>query len=190
MLNTNRHLLFKAIVLALSIISFVHVFLFPLYNINNEGRGIVVRTYMDLEQSLCTDNIKKRNRRKSSRCPQYGIVTVMQGGRLGNQMWQYASVWAFARRTGLEPYVPRCIRVRLDQIFKQLSVPTFEEISHCPVHLKHFVKSLDAWNLTTQSIILPRYSMQPDTVLTWVQDIVQEFTIRKQLVEKSQQVLR
>lgn len=145
---------------------------------------------MDFEQSLCTSNIKKRKVWRLIRCPQYGIVTVVQGGRLGNQMWQYASVWAFARKTGLEPYVPRCIRIKLDQIFEQLSVPTFEEISHCPVDLNNFVKSLDAWNLTSQSIILPRYSMQPDIVLTWVQDIVQEFTIRKQLVEKSQQVLR
>lgn len=188
MLNTNHNLLFKAIILALCIISFVHVFMFPLYNINNE-RG-PVRTYLDFEQSLCTYNIKKRKIWKLGKCPQYGIVTVMQGGRLGNQMWQYASVWAFARRTGLEPYVPRCIKIRLDQIFEQLSVPTFEEISHCSIDLNHFVKSLEAWNFTTQSIILPRFAIHPETVLTWVQDIVQEFTIRKQLLDKSQQILR
>lgn len=187
MLNANHNLLFKAIILALCVISFVHVFLFPLYDIN-VGRGSV-RTYMDFEQSLCTNNIKKRRIWRLSRCPQYGIVTIMQGGRLGNQMWEYASVWALARRTGLEPYVPRCIKIKLDQVFEQLSVPTFGEIGHCPVEINHFVKSLEAWNFTNQSIILPRYSIQPELVLTWVQDIIQEFTIKKKLLQKSQQIL-
>ncbi|KAJ8959525.1 hypothetical protein NQ314_006262 [Rhamnusium bicolor] len=185
--NTNHNLLFKAIILALCVISFVHVFLFPLYDIN-AGRG-TVRTYMDFEQSLCTNNIKKRRIWRLGRCPQYGIVTVMQGGRLGNQMWEYASVWALARRTGLEPYVPRCIRIKLDQIFEQLSVPMFDEIGQCQVEISNFVKSLEAWNYTNQSIILQKYSFQHELVLTWVQDIVQEFTIKRKLVEKSQQIL-
>lgn len=188
MLSTNHNLLFKAIILALCVISFVHVFLFPLYDMN-VGRG-PVRTYADFEQSLCTINIKKSKTWRLNRCPQYGIVTIMQGGRLGNQMWEYASVWALARRTGLEPYVPRCIKVKLDQVFEQLSVPTFGEIGHCPVEIDRFVKSLEAWNYTNQSIILPRYSIQPELVLVWVQDIVQEFAIRKRLLQKSQQVLR
>lgn len=124
-----------------------------------------------------------------TRCPQYGIVTIVQGGRLGNQMWEYASVWALARRTGLEPYVPRCMRVKLDQVFESLSVPTFEEISHCPVNLNTFVKSLESWNYTNQSIVLPRYFIQPDLVLTWVQDIIQEFTVKKKILDRSQEIL-
>ncbi|CAH1155196.1 unnamed protein product [Phaedon cochleariae] len=188
MLNTNRNLLFKAIILALCTISFVHVFLFPLYELKNR-RG-AARTFSDLEQSLCMSNIKKRGVWRSGRCPQYGVVSVVQGGRLGNQMWEYASVWALARRTGLEPYVPRCIRTKLDQVFEHLTVSTFEEIGHCPMQMEHFVRSLDAWNFTNQSIILPRYYVQPELVLTWVQDIVQEFTMRKKLVARSQEVLQ
>ncbi|KAJ8981550.1 hypothetical protein NQ317_009809 [Molorchus minor] len=145
---------------------------------------------MDFEQSLCMNNIKKRKVWRLNHCPQYGIITIMQGGRVGNQMWEYASVWAVARRTGLEAYVPRCMRLKLDQIFEQLSVPTFEEIGHCPVEINHFVKSLEAWNFTNQSIILPRYYIKPELVLTWVQDIIQEFRIKKKILEKSQQILR
>lgn len=147
------------------------------------------RTFMDLEQSLCTTNIKHKKLWKRGHCPQYGIVTIMQGGRLGNQMWEYASVWAMARRTGLEPYIPRCIRLQLDRVFDSLSVPTFEEIGHCPVEIGKFVKSLDAWNYTNQGIILPKYHIQPELVITWVQDIVQEFSIKKKLLDKSQQIL-
>ncbi|KAJ3627626.1 hypothetical protein MTP99_014989 [Tenebrio molitor] len=187
MLSTNHNILFKATILALCVISFVHIFLFPLYDMD-AGRN-PSKTFTDFEQSLCTSNIKHKKSWKRANCPQYGIVTIMQGGRLGNQMWEYASVWALARRTGLEPYVPRCIRLKLDQVFESLTVPTFEEISHCPVEIGRFVKSLDAWNFTNQSIILPRYSIQPELVITWVQDIVQEFSIKKKLLDKSQQIL-
>lgn len=187
MINTNQNLLFIATILALCVISFVHIFLFPLYDIN--ARHISTRTFADFEQSLCTSNIKHRKVWRKLYCPQYGIVTIVQGGRLGNQMWEYASVWAVARRTGLEPYVPRCIRLKLEQVFESLSVPSFEEISHCPVDLSVFVKSLDSWNYTNQSIVLPRYFIQPDLVLTWVQDIIQEFTIKKKLLDRSQQIL-
>ncbi|XP_050294031.1 galactoside 2-alpha-L-fucosyltransferase SEC1-like [Anthonomus grandis grandis] len=185
MLNPNRNILFKATILALCVISLVHVFFFPIY----ESRGLAPRTYGDLEQSLCTNNIKRRKIWRLSRCPQDGIVTIMQGGRLGNQMWEYASVWAVARRTGLDPYMPRCVKLKLDQIFEQLTVPAFEEIAHCPIEFNTFVKSIEEWTFTNQSIILPRYTLQPELVLTWVQDIVQEFRFRKKLREKAQQTL-
>ncbi|XP_066149727.1 galactoside 2-alpha-L-fucosyltransferase SEC1-like [Euwallacea fornicatus] len=185
MLNTNRNILFKATILALCVISVVHVFLFPLY----EGKGVALRTFGDFEQSLCTNNIKRRKTWRLSRCPQDGIVTNMQGGRLANQMWEYASVWAVARRTGLEPYIPRCIKLKLDQIFEQLSVPGFEEIAHCPIEFNTFVKSIEEWTFTNQSIILPRYTLQPELVLAWVQDIKQEFRFKKKLRDKAQHTL-
>ncbi|KAL1491251.1 hypothetical protein ABEB36_011872 [Hypothenemus hampei] len=188
MLNTNRNILFKATILALCVISLVHVFLFPLYE--KAGRSSP-RTFGDFEQSLCTNNIKRRKiwRLHHRHCPQDGIVTIMQGGRLGNLMWEYASVWAVARRTGLEPYIPRCTKLKLDQIFDQLTVPGFEEIADCPVEFTTFVKSIEEWTFNNQSIILPRYSLQPELVLTWVQDIRDEFKFVKKIQDKAQQIL-
>lgn len=235
MLNTNHNILFKAIILALCVISFVHIFLFPLNGINttsNLERIMPFRTYSDFEKSLCINNnynsannllkhhhhhhhqqqqpqqhrnnINNHNRRRMIKfnnnnqrnnniirpCPQYGIVTIIQGGRLGNQMWEYASVWALARRTGLEAYIPYCIRHKLDELFDQLTVPTFHEIAHCTVHLDRMVRSLDAWNFTNQSIILPKYNIQPELVLNWRHDIVQEFSLRRKLRDRAQQILR
>lgn len=190
MINTNQNILFISTILALCILSFMHVFLFPLYDFN--AKQTFLKTFSDFEQGICTGNIKHKIRkplRRYRRCPQYGIVTVEQGGRLGNQMWEYANVWAIARRTGLEPYIPQCIRMKLDLVFESLSVPTFEEISHCPFSINRFVKSLDAWNYTNQSILLPKYSIFSEIVLTWVQDIIQEFTIKKKYMQKSQHIL-
>ncbi|KAK9871339.1 hypothetical protein WA026_011606 [Henosepilachna vigintioctopunctata] len=188
MLNSHHNILFKAIVLALCVISSVHIFIFPLYGLESQPNS--VKTLQALEQSLCSTNTRHHKVWKKTKCPNYGIVTVIQGGGYGNQMWEYASVWALARRTGLEPYIPRCIKLKLEQLFSSLSLPTFEGISHCAFETDKFVRSLDEWNYTNQSIILPRYIIQPELVLTWVQDIKQEFTIRKPLLVKAQYILR
>ncbi|KAK9736487.1 Glycosyl transferase family 11 [Popillia japonica] len=168
----------------------MHIFFFPLYDFHT--KQTFLKTYNDFEQEICIGNIKHKNRkalRRYRRCPQYGIVTIEQGGRLGNQMWEYANVWAIARRTGLEPYIPACIRLKLDLVFESLTVPTFDEIGHCPFSINKFVKSLDAWNYTNQSILLPKYSIFSEIVLTWVQDIIQEFTIKERYLQKSEQIL-
>ncbi|XP_065169834.1 galactoside 2-alpha-L-fucosyltransferase SEC1-like [Atheta coriaria] len=193
MINPHQNLLFVATILALCVISFVHVFLFPLYDA--DAKRFATKTYFDFEQSLCMANLRHRRpwqttTQGSTNCPRGAIVTIVQGGRLGNQMWEYASVWAVARRTGLEAYIPRCIQVKLEQIFESLSIPSFEDIAHCPLDLGRFVRSLEAWNYNNQSVVLPRYSIQPDVVLTWVHDIVSEFTFRRKWRVKSQQVLR
>lgn len=94
------------------------------------------------------------------------------------------------RRTGLKPYVPSCIRSKLDQIFSTLSVPTFAEIAHCPVNLSSFVKSLETWRFLNESVSLPRYIVNFKSVLVLGQDINKEFTFKKELVDKSQWILR
>lgn len=75
-------------------------------------------------------------------------------------------------------------------MFESLTLPTLEEIAHCPINLNTFVNSLEMWNFTNQSILLQRYSSLPEVVLIWVQDLFQEFTFRKNLRDKSLQVLK
>ncbi|KAF4522847.1 hypothetical protein B566_EDAN008165 [Ephemera danica] len=48
--------------------------------------------------------------------------------------------------------------------------------------------SLDSWNGT--SILLPRFVVMPDLVLTWVQDIRREFKFKPKLYESAQNILR
>uniref|UniRef100_A0A6P7FBU9 L-Fucosyltransferase n=1 Tax=Diabrotica virgifera virgifera TaxID=50390 RepID=A0A6P7FBU9_DIAVI len=196
MFSNNRNILFKGIVLALCIISCVHLFFFPLFETNTNPN--VIRTYLDLEQSLCVNDIRKKKPLKPGKCPENGIITVEQGGRLGNQIWEYTAVFALARETGLDPYIPRCIKLKLDSVFDKLSVPTLDEIGHCLVQRDFYVMTpeqsnidyfLEAWNFTNQSVILPKYIMQPSLLLNWGQDIIHEFSIKKSLVEKSQKIL-
>ena len=77
------------------------------------------------ESTLCSSpNIPiKPTTNNNIRCPQKPIVTVKQLGRLGNQMWEYISFWAVAKKTGREPYVPSCMIRELEKIFLNLPVP-------------------------------------------------------------------
>jgi len=189
MKTPNQNLLVISIVLATCIMVFIHKFLFPLYDTMPKKKG--VKFLGDFEQSLCTTNLKPVRVPLfwKHHCPKDGIVTVAQGGRLGNQMWEYASAWAVARRTGLEPYVPRCIRKVLDEVFEDLSIPPLGYVSHCPAKWDTFVRSPDFWSNTNQSILLPRFAVLPDLVLTWADDIRHEFRFKRRLVEASQRVL-
>lgn len=100
MSHVQQHVLASAIVLALLVVLGVHVFLFPMYKPSPATRGIKISLY---EQALCHDiysqSLKGHNHHKHKiiSCPKYGIVSAVQGGRLGNQIWEYASVWATAR---------------------------------------------------------------------------------------------
>lgn len=190
MTRPNQHLLVASIFCAMCIIVFVHVFVFPVYETLPKKK--TMKYLGDYEQSLCTTNLKPVGVPViwKHHCPKDGIVTVSQGGRLGNQMWEYASVWAVARRTGLEPYVPRCIRKVLDGVFEDLSIPPLVYVSHCPAKWEGVVKAPECWTFTNQSILLPRFSVFPELVLSWAEDIRNEFKFKKKLYDDSQKILR
>ncbi|KAF4529469.1 hypothetical protein B566_EDAN015581 [Ephemera danica] len=59
-------------------------------------------------------------------------------------------------------------------------------VAHCIVQWNS--GSLDSWNGT--SILLPRFVVMPDLVLTWVQDIRREFKFKPKLYESAQNILR
>lgn len=185
----GQNLLGIAIVLAILIIVVVHVTILPLYEVVPNRNG-VRKLLGEYEQGLCTFNLRPLRSRWRRHCPKDGIVTVAQGGRLGNQMWEYASVWAVARRTGLEPYVPRCLRRVLDEVFADLSVPGMGYIAHCPVQWQDAATSPEQWGRINQSIVLPRFIVLPEIVLTWVNDIRHEFRFKKKLAETADKILQ
>lgn len=95
MSHAQQHVLASAIVLAILVVFGIHVFLFPMYTSSPAARRVKISVY---EQALCHSNLKNpRAPPPESPCPRFGIVSAAQGGRLGNQIWEYASVWATAR---------------------------------------------------------------------------------------------
>ncbi|KAJ8679586.1 hypothetical protein QAD02_015373 [Eretmocerus hayati] len=192
MSHTQQHVLASAIVLALLVVLSIHVFLFPMYTSSPANRGVRISSY---EQALCHDPYSRGvkihpNKHKPISCPKYGIISVMQGGRLGNQIWEYASVWATARRTGLEPYMPRCILKTLEIYFENLSIPPLSNIGQCIIDIGQTVNSLAEWNSTDQNIIIPRYAAYWSLIVAWLDDLRQEFTLKKNLRNYAKRVLQ
>jgi galactoside 2-L-fucosyltransferase 1/2 len=69
-------------------------------------------------------------------CPTTPIVTVVDlGGRLGNQVWEYADVWGLARMLGRPGYMPNSLLIPLQKVFANLSLRSLEEIKHCNLSL-------------------------------------------------------
>ena len=87
---------------------------------------------LEYETSLCSSpNIPiKPPSHNNISCPQKSIVTERHIRRLGNQIYEYISVWAIAKKTGHEPYVLSCMIQELGKIFQNLTVP--------PSHTLHF----------------------------------------------------
>jgi len=87
------------------------------------------------ESSLCSSpNIPiKPPPFNNVRFPQKPIVIVKQLGPLGKQMWEYISVWAVAKKTEREPYVPSCLIRELEKIFRNLPVPPLSYLAYCPL---------------------------------------------------------
>ncbi|CAH1114379.1 unnamed protein product [Psylliodes chrysocephalus] len=140
-----------------------------------------IKTYnnFEKEQSLCLSNSKTKQLSKKRNCPNSGIVTVREGGRLGNQIWEYISVWLVAEETSMEPYVPSCIKSRLSTLFDNLNLPVIRDIYHCAI--KETSKN--------QNIILPMYIVKPELLAHRINDIKQVFSIKQTLLVQSQKKL-
>ncbi|XP_050294105.1 galactoside alpha-(1,2)-fucosyltransferase 2-like [Anthonomus grandis grandis] len=163
-----------------------------------EGPTRIVYSYADLGVDLCDRGATRLDWPKKAifnpetfqECPEAGIVTAVVGGRTGNYMWEYASTLALSKVTGLPPFMPKCLKDELSVIFQNLTVPTFAEISNCPIKADKYVEALDDWDNHTQSIILPRYHFQKAPVSMYLDTIRQEFTFRPIIKGKAEQILR
>ena len=139
------------------------------------------------ESSLCSSSnipmIPPSN--NNIRCPQKPIVTVEQLGRLGNQMYEYISVWATAKKTGHEPYVPSCLIQELEKIFQNITVPPLSYLAYC--NIEKFPVQVNAEELDhfSGSILLPTYAQLPKYIAPLLSEIQQIFQFKQEIIEVS-----
>jgi galactoside 2-L-fucosyltransferase 1/2 len=120
------------------------------------------------------------------RCPQKPIVTVKQLGRLGNQIWEYISVWAVAKKTGREPYVPSCLIRELDKIFRNLPVPPLSYLAYCPLQEYSELVTDDQLDHSKGNIILRNYIQLPTYIAPLLSEIRQIFQFKEHIIDESQ----
>lgn len=146
--------------------------------------------YVSLEQNLCF-NPSYTPKGSTLPCPTDSIVTVESGGRLANQIFEYASVWAVSRKTNLKPFIPRCIHNRMEGLFEYLSIPNLQQIDSCPFNRSTFMITR-AYSISiaqNENLLMPKYTTHIRLVLEFYKDIRKEFVYRKDLQDRAQVVL-
>lgn len=164
--------------------------LFLFLILSREAKILV--TYKQLvRQKMCLYG-KQNDQSQAVNCPSRGIVTSPQGGRLGNQIWETATVWAIAKKSGLSPYIPCCMKKELEKLFRPLKIPCFETIANCPVAKRDtFVDTWEEWSGSfEQNIILKPVTFLDELVVPLLDEFREEFLVKKELLGKSQEILK
>ena len=146
---------------------------------------------LQYESSLCSSpNIPiKPPSHNSIHCPLKPIVTVRQLGRLGNQMYEYISVWAIAKKAGHEPYIPSCMIQELGMIFQNLTVPPLSYLAYCTTEKYPIQVQAGMIDHFKGSMLLPAYAQIPKYIAPLVSEVRQIFQFKEHLVEESQRLL-
>jgi galactoside 2-L-fucosyltransferase 1/2 len=104
-------------------------------------------------------------------------------------MWEYISVWAAAKETGREPYVPSCMIRELEKIFRNLPVPPLSYLAYCPIQECPVVVTVDKLDHSNGSIILPNYIQLPTYITNLLREIRQIFQFEEHVIDESQRLL-
>ncbi|KAJ9595053.1 hypothetical protein L9F63_013650 [Diploptera punctata] len=123
-----------------------------------------------------------------NRCPEKSVVTVMQIGRLGNQIWEYVSLLVLANITGREPFVPSCILQTLSAVFKNITTLPLKYIEHCPFHY-HYLIDYQEIEKIDGDIVLPFYVQLPQFVIPHLEEVRNVLQFHDHLTKKSQEIL-
>ncbi|KAG8234626.1 hypothetical protein J437_LFUL014202 [Ladona fulva] len=140
------------------------------------------------------------------RCRLEGVVTVQDGGRLGNKLWEYAAVWALGHALNMRPLVPSKLSNYLKRFFQDLSVGNLEDVlpRGCPTEPEAFGEPMKRWRLfpletlkrrlnasTGGNLVLHRWIIVPEPVIALRGDpLKKEFRFHRRFVEEAQQTLR
>lgn len=61
---------------------------------------------------------------KKNKCPEYGVITVSDRGRLGNLMSQYATLYAYSKLLNRQPVISQHMSDTLLKVFPSASIPS------------------------------------------------------------------
>jgi hypothetical protein len=82
----------------------------------------------------------------AKRCPISPIATLQHMGRLGNHISSYANFIAMQWQFGYQLYLPEDLKNKLQNVFKNVTFPTIESISHCKTLHWYSMSPLSLWS--------------------------------------------
>uniref|UniRef100_A0A8C9PC32 L-Fucosyltransferase n=1 Tax=Spermophilus dauricus TaxID=99837 RepID=A0A8C9PC32_SPEDA len=125
--------------------------------------------------------------------PQEGMFTINAVGRLGNQMGQYATLYALAKLNGRPAYVPAQMHSTLAPIFR-ITLPVLPSATAHSVPWRNY--HLNDWMEEQYRHIPGRYVRLTGYPCSWTfyhhlrQEILQEFSLHEHVREEAQKFLQ
>nr|CAD7398458.1 unnamed protein product [Timema cristinae] len=134
-----------------------------------------------------------------------GVVTVIDGGRLCNKIFEYVSVWALSRSYGLVPYVPDSIHSVLKDVFTHLRIPPWSELHNSLdsclnlnsttlnttiYDVSNLEKTLRNMNESEEPFILRQYMVLVDSIVPLVGELKKEYKYQPVYIHKAQDRLQ
>jgi len=123
-------------------------------------------------------------------------VSVLDSGRLGNRIWEYAAVWSLALILDRPGYVNQTQLTDLGKLFANLSLRALEEIEHCDIQLSQplkneMVPSVDKLVEMVQgkNLQLAKYIFLPEPVLRLRKHLEKEFHFRPDLLHEVEETV-
>ncbi|XP_048185874.1 galactoside alpha-(1,2)-fucosyltransferase 2-like [Perognathus longimembris pacificus] len=132
-------------------------------------------------------------RSKSTSRPQLGMWTINSIGRLGNQMGEYATLYALAKMNGRPAFIPAPMHNTLAPIFR-IRLPVLHSDTERAVHWQNY--HLNDWMEERHRHIPGRYVRFTGYPCSWTfyhhlrPEILQEFSLHDHVREEAQAFLR
>eukprot|EP00062_Callorhinchus_milii_P015963 gi/632966773/ref/XP_007899607.1/ PREDICTED: galactoside 2-alpha-L-fucosyltransferase 2-like [Callorhinchus milii] len=122
-----------------------------------------------------------------------GFWTINSKGRLGNQMGEYATLYALAKLNGKQAYIPQAMANYLSPIFR-INLPTLHESMRNKVHWKNY--HLNDWMEQRYCYVPGDYVKLTGYPCSWTfyhhirEEILREFTFHDYIIKEANKFLR
>ncbi|XP_071051478.1 galactoside alpha-(1,2)-fucosyltransferase 2-like [Onthophagus taurus] len=124
-------------------------------------------------------------------CPWTSIVTISASNDFATQMWEYCTVYAVGRYTGLDPFVPPLIHKKLSLIFQGLSVKSFARIARkCKFNRKKFVFDYASWTNMDKSLLISKGNIELNLVLKYLKFLLDQFKLTEIFKKPSSSIIK
>ncbi|XP_072343314.1 galactoside alpha-(1,2)-fucosyltransferase 2-like isoform X2 [Scyliorhinus torazame] len=158
------------------------------------GYGNIIARYLhSFENVTMTSRCERVNDSERVKISSKGIWTMNSIGRLGNQMGEYATLYALAKLNGHQAYILPAMANYLSPIFK-ITLPTLHDSVRNRIHWKGY--NLNDWMEDQYRSIPGDYVMFSGYPCSWTfyhhirEEMLREFTFHDFLKEQANAFLR
>lgn len=135
--------------------------------------------------------------KQSAECGRDGILTVQYGGRFGNLMGEYATLWAMAKRDALIPVLQAETQRMLSKVFTGISVPSVSSLGKCDIKWNkitsshyHSLSNSEKQRMARDGIFIDGYPCDVQLFHPHREQLTKEFKFSKNLIDTAQNKLR